>query len=436
MPVERFAEILADDKAHEIKAVLVTQNETATGVTSDVPGVRAAMDAAGHPAMLFVDGVSSIASIDFRMDEWGVDVAVSGSQKGFMLPTGLAIVAVSQKALAAHKTAKLQRCYFDFADMIAANKNGYFPYTPATTLLRGLRCSVDLLLEEGLENVFARHHRLAEAVRRGVAAWGLKLCAKAPKWHSDTVSAIYVPPHIDSTKMVHHAYHAYNLSMGIGLSKVAGRVFRIGHLGALNELMVLTALAGAEMALHDFGADIQLGSGVGAAQRYLAAGPVEQTHRRLSSDRVETAGLKRARRYSTAASGSTPILRMARSHFDLVVPVEHDLRVGRRQEPAIALDLGVELAGVPAGIAQRQHAALGPGAGRDRAQHVDRGGEREPLVDHHRAVLDIVRRMQDEAAARLDRAADMDRRVVAAGLGLDAELADHGREGHLARPPG
>ena len=226
--------------------------------------------------MLFVDGVSSIASIDFRMDEWGVDVAVSGSQKGFMLPTGLALVAVSEKALAAHKYGTLQRCYFDFADMIAANKNGYFPYTPATTLMRGLRCSVDLLLEEGLDNVFARHHRLAEAVRRGVAAWGLKLCARAPKWHSDTVSAIYVPPHIDSTKMVHHAYQAYNLSMGIGLSKVAGRVFRIGHLGALNDLMVLTALAGAEMALYDFGADIQLGSGVGAAQRYLAAGPAEQ----------------------------------------------------------------------------------------------------------------------------------------------------------------
>ena len=275
-PVERFAEILADDKAHKIKAVLVTQNETATGVTSDVPGVRKAMDAVDHPAMLYVDGVSSIASIDFRMDEWRVDVAVSGSQKGFMLPTGLAIVCVSQKALAAHKTAKLQRCYFDFADMIATNKNGYFPYTPATTLLRGLRCSVDLLLEEGLENVFARHHRLAEAVRRGVAGWGFKLCAKEPKWHSDTVSAIYVPPHVDSTKLAHHAYHTYNVSFGIGLSKVAGRVFRIGHLGALNELMVLQALAGAEMALHDFDAGIQLGSGVAAAQAYLATGPVAQ----------------------------------------------------------------------------------------------------------------------------------------------------------------
>ncbi len=275
VPVERFAEILAEDKAHAIKAVLVTQNETATGVTSDVPGVRAAMDACGHPAMLYVDGVSSIASIDFRMDEWRVDVAVSGSQKGFMLPTGLALVAASPKALAAHKTAKLQRCYFDFADMIAANRNGYFPYTPATTLLRGLRCSIDLLLEEGLGNVFARHHRLAEAVRQGVAAWGLKLCAKEPRWHSDTVSAILVPPHVDGTKLAHHAYHIYGLSLGVGLSKVAGRLFRIGHLGAMNELMVLTALAGAEMALHDFGADIELGSGVAAAQRHLAQGPAE-----------------------------------------------------------------------------------------------------------------------------------------------------------------
>jgi alanine-glyoxylate transaminase/serine-glyoxylate transaminase/serine-pyruvate transaminase len=275
-PVERFAEILAGDKAHAIKAVLVTHNETATGVTSDVRGVRAAIDAVGHPAMLYVDAVSSLASIDFRMDEWGVDVAVSGSQKGLMLPTGLAIVAVSQKALEAHKTAKLQRCYFGFADMIAANRTGYFPYTPATTLLRGLRASIDLLLEEGVENVFARHHRLAEAVRRGVAAWGLKLCAKAPKWHSDTVSAILVPPHIDGTQVAHHAYHTYGLSLGIGLSKMAGRLFRIGHLGALNDLMVLTALAGAEMALHDFGANVELGSGVAAAQRHLAAGPAEQ----------------------------------------------------------------------------------------------------------------------------------------------------------------
>src|SRR3954453_4275821 len=234
VPVERFAEILADDKAHRIKAVLVTQNETATGVTSDVPGVRAAMEAVRHPAMLFVDGVSSIASIDFRMDQWGVDVAVSDSQKGFMLPTGLAIVAVSPKALEAGRTAGLRRCYFDFADMSRTNRDGYFPYTPATTLLRGLRSSLDLLFEEGLDQVHARHHRLAEAVRRGVAAWGLELCARHPRWYSDTVSAILVPPQIDSTRLGHHAYRCYGLSLGLGLSKVAGKLFRIGHLGALD----------------------------------------------------------------------------------------------------------------------------------------------------------------------------------------------------------
>lgn len=274
VPVERFAEILKADKGHTIKAVLAAHNETATGVTSDVAGVRKAMDAADHPAMLFVDGVSSIASIDFRMDAWGVDVAVTGSQKGFMLPTGLAILAVSPKALAAAVSAGSRRCYFDFGMMAQANKDGYFPYTPATTLLRGLRCSVDLLLEEGLENVFARHHRLAEAVRRGVAAWGLKLCARHPRWHSDTVTAIMTPPGVDGTKVAHHAYHRYGLSLGIGLSKVAGRLFRIGHLGALNELMVLQALAGAEMALKDCDAPIELGSGVAAAQAYLCSPPV------------------------------------------------------------------------------------------------------------------------------------------------------------------
>ena len=179
VPVDVYAKRLQDDKKHEIKAVLVCHNETATGVTSDVAGVRNALDATGHPAMLMVDGVSSIASIDFRMDEWGVDIAVSGSQKGFMLPTGLAIVAVSQRALEAHKTAKCPRCFFDFADMIRSNKDGYFPYTPATTLLRGLRASLDLLFAEGLDNVFARHHRLAEGVRLGVAAWGLTLVGES-----------------------------------------------------------------------------------------------------------------------------------------------------------------------------------------------------------------------------------------------------------------
>jgi alanine-glyoxylate transaminase / serine-glyoxylate transaminase / serine-pyruvate transaminase len=271
-PVEIYAERLAADKAHKIKAVLVCHNETATGVTSDVAAIRRAMDAARHPALLYVDGVSSIACIDFRMDEWGVDLAVTGSQKGFMLPTGLGIVAASRKALEAAKTATSRRCYFDFADMIKTNKDGYFPYTPATTLLRGLRVSLDLLQAEGLERVFQRHHRLAEGVRQAVEAWGLSLCAKEPRWESDTVSAILVPDGHDSNAVVQQAYRRYNLSLGVGLSKVAGKVFRIGHLGNLNELMLLSAIAGAEMAMRDVGIPIELGSGVAAAQAYYCQG--------------------------------------------------------------------------------------------------------------------------------------------------------------------
>jgi len=268
-PVERFAEKLAADTKRQIKAVLVCHNETATGVTSDVAAVRKAMDAVGHPALLYVDGVSSVASIDFRMDEWDVDLAVAGSQKGFMLPPRLALVAASPKALEAARTPKCARCFFDFADMTRTNKDGYFPYTPATTLLRGLRASLDLLLAEGLENVFDRHHRLAEGVRKAVAAWELKLCAKQPRWYSDTVSAIRVPDGFDANEVVKIAYHRYGLSLGVGLSKVAGKVFRIGHLGDLNELMVLTALAGSEMALRDAGIPLALGSGVAAAQEHF-----------------------------------------------------------------------------------------------------------------------------------------------------------------------
>ena len=277
VPVDIFAERLAADTDHEIKAVLVCHNETATGVTSDVAGVRAALDAAVHPAMLFVDGVSSIASIDFRMDEWGVDVAVSGSQKGFMLPAGLAILCASDKALEARKTARCPRCYFDFEDMIRTNCDGFFPYTPPMSLIRGLRASVDMLLGEGLDNVFARHHRLAEGVRRAVDAWGLALCAKDPKWYSDTVSAICVPDGFDGNAVAKLAYLRYGLSLGLGLSKVAGKLFRIGHLGDLNELMVLSGLAGAEMAMRDLGIEVAAGSGVAAAQEYYraTAHPVE-----------------------------------------------------------------------------------------------------------------------------------------------------------------
>ena len=268
VPLEDYAKVLAADTTHKIKAVLATQNETATGVQSDIAGVRSALDSSSHPAMLFVDGVSSIGSVDFRMDEWGVDIAVSGSQKGFMLPAGLAILCASQRAIVASKSATLPRCYFDFADMINTNATGYFPYTPPMSLIRGLRVSVDRLLDEGLDNVFERHARMATGVRKAVDAWGLDLCAKSPVWHSDTVSAICLPEGFDSAELLRHAYYRYGLSLGGGLSKVAGKVFRIGHLGDTNEIMMLSAIAGSEMAMRDLGVPVEAGSGVAAAQEY------------------------------------------------------------------------------------------------------------------------------------------------------------------------
>jgi alanine-glyoxylate transaminase / serine-glyoxylate transaminase / serine-pyruvate transaminase len=265
---DRIGEALAADKSHEIKGVLVVHNETATGVTSDVAAVRRAMDAAGHPALLYVDGVSSIASIDFRMDEWGVDLAITGSQKGLMLPAGLGIVCASQKALAAMGQADCRKSYFNLAEQMKANATGYFPYTPALTLLYGLRAGLDMLFEEGLDNVYARHHHLAEGVRAAIAAWGLELCAKEPKWHSDTVSAIMVPPGFNGADVIDRAFRRYNLALGAGLNQVAGKLFRIGHLGDLNELMLLGALSGAEMAMRDVGIKIEPGSGVAAAEEY------------------------------------------------------------------------------------------------------------------------------------------------------------------------
>ena len=269
VPVELFKEILTNDKTHSIKVVLATQNETATGVASDIAGVRKAIDSAAHPAMLYVDGVSSIASVDFQMDAWGVDIAVSGSQKGFMLPAGLAIMAASKKALKASINANMHRCYFDFQDMIKTNETGYFPYTPPMTLLRGLRASLDRIFDEGLENIFARHNFLAEGVRQAVSAWGLNLCAKSPEWYSDTVTAIEVPKENDANDVIKHAYGRYGLSLGAGLSVVAGKVFRIGHLGDLNELMLMSAISGAEMAMRDVGiVQVKAGSGVAAAQEF------------------------------------------------------------------------------------------------------------------------------------------------------------------------
>lgn len=272
VPLEKYADILAKDTAHEIKAVFATHNETATGVSSDIAGVRKALDAAKHPALLFVDGVSSVGSLDMQMGNWGVDCCVSGSQKGFMLPTGLGILAVSQKALDANKTlnGRMNRCFFSFEDMIKTNDLGFFPYTPATQLIRGLRTSLDIMKEEGLENIFARHKRLATGVRAAVDAWGLKLCAKAPVWHSDTVSAIEVPDGIDANNVLKTAFYRYNTSLGTGLNKLNGKVFRIGHLGALDEFMVGGVLFAVEMTLKDVGVPIKLGSGTGAAAEYFS----------------------------------------------------------------------------------------------------------------------------------------------------------------------
>jgi alanine-glyoxylate transaminase/serine-glyoxylate transaminase/serine-pyruvate transaminase len=213
--------------------------------------------------------VSALASIDFRMDEWGVDVCVSGSQKGLMLPAGMGVTCVSQKALDAAKKATSPRCYFDYADMVASNASGYFPYTPSIPMLYGLRESLSMLAEEGLENVFHRHAYLAGGVRAAVfQGWNLKLCATEPVWYSDTVSAIMVPEGINGAEVIARAFKRYNLALGAGLSKVAGKLFRIGHLGDLNELMLLGAIAGAEMAMLDVGVKLEPGSGVAAAQNY------------------------------------------------------------------------------------------------------------------------------------------------------------------------
>ena len=270
-PEARIGEILREDRAHRIKGVMVVHNETATGVTSDIGAVRRAMDNAGHPALLYVDAVSSLGSIEFKMSDWRVDLAVTGSQKGLMLPAGLGIVCASPRALATASSAKCARVFFDFADMRRANADGYFPYTPALPLLYGLRTALDMLFEEGLEQVFARHRRLASGVREAVAAWGLATCCKQPRWHSDTVTAIMVPPGINGAQVIDVAFRRYNLALGAGLSKMAGKLFRIGHLGDLNELMLLGALAGAEMAMADVGIDVVPGSGVAAAQEYWRA---------------------------------------------------------------------------------------------------------------------------------------------------------------------
>ena len=262
--------VLAADTGKKIKAVCVVHNETTTGVTSDVKGVRDAMDSSSHPALLLVDGVSSIGALEFKFDDWKVDVAVTGSQKALSLPTGLALLAVSEKALAARKHAGMKRCYYDWEDMIATNAAGSVPYTPSIPLLYGLKESLDLLKAEGFDNVVKRHHRLAEGTRKAVKAWGLELLCREPRWRSDSLTVIESPAGLDSARIVAEAYKRYNLSIGVGLSKVAGKVFRIGHLGNCDEVMQASALAGTEMALLSCGVKIEPGRGVGAALEYWA----------------------------------------------------------------------------------------------------------------------------------------------------------------------
>jgi len=261
---------LRDDKTHDIKAVCIVHNETSTGVVSRVAEVRRAIDAAKHPALFMVDTISSLGSMDYRHDEWGVDVTVGGSQKGLMLPPGLSFNAVSAKALAASKAAKLARSFWDWADMIASNRDGYFPYTPATNLLYGLREALKMLLdEEGLSNVFARHQRHAEATRRAVRAWGLEVLAKNPAEYSASLTAVMMPPGHDADKARKVILEAFDLSLGTGLSKLAGKVFRIGHLGDFNDLALMGTLAGCEMGLELAGVPVKR-AGVQAAMDYLA----------------------------------------------------------------------------------------------------------------------------------------------------------------------
>jgi alanine-glyoxylate transaminase/serine-glyoxylate transaminase/serine-pyruvate transaminase len=266
---------LREDSGHAIKAVCVVHNETSTGATSRIDEVRRAIDAARHPALLMVDTISSLASIDYRHDAWGVDVTVGGSQKGLMLPPGLGFNALSEKALAASKAARLPKSYFGWEEMLSSNKDGFFPYTPATNLLYGLAEAIDMLHEEGLDRVFARHDRHAEAVRRAVEAWGLEVLCRDPKYYSSTLTAVLVPAGHNADALRNVALEHFDVSLGTGLSKVAGKVFRIGHLGDTNDLTIVATLAGVEMALSLAGVPHKP-DGVRAAMAYFtetARGP-------------------------------------------------------------------------------------------------------------------------------------------------------------------
>ena len=261
---------LRADTQGEIKAVCVVHNETSTGSTSRIDEVRAAMNAAGNNALLMVDTISSLASIDYRHDEWGVDVTVSGSQKGLMLPPGLSFNALSERAIAESKSGGMRRSYWDWQDQIAANASGAFPYTPATNLLYGLKEAIDMLHEEGLDNVFARHDRHAEATRQAVQAWGLEVLCQEPKNYSSSLTAVLLPDGHDADQFRATVLDNFDMSLGNGLSKLAGKVFRIGHLGDFNDLMLLGTLSGVEMGLSLSGIPHQTG-GVAKAMAYLSA---------------------------------------------------------------------------------------------------------------------------------------------------------------------
>ena len=263
-------EKLLADKKNEIKAVLVTHNETSTGIKSRVEEIRKAIDEANHPALFMVDTISSLGSYNYEHQKWKVDVTVAGSQKGLMLPPGLSFNAISNKALEAYKNSKMPKSYFDWGQMLENNKSGFYPYTPATNLLYGLNESINMLLEEGLDNVFARHKRLADATRLAVEAWGLEILAKNPIERSDSITAIMVPDGHDSDNLRKIIYDNYNMSLGTGLNKVKSKVFRIGHLGDLNDLSLMGALAGVEMGLKQSGIPYKSG-GIMAAIDFLSS---------------------------------------------------------------------------------------------------------------------------------------------------------------------
>src|SRR5499433_801226 len=266
----KVEECLRKDKAREIKAVCVLHNETATGCLSPIEPIRKAIDAAGHPALLMVDTISSLASTDYRHDDWGVDVTIGGAQKGLMLPPGMSFNAISDKALAAAKTSKLTKSFWAWDDMLTMNKQGFFPYTPATQMLQGLAVAIEMLHEEGLENVFARHHRLAEATRRAIKTWGLETICRDPKYYSPTITAVLMPEGHDGDAFRALALEHFNISYGSSFGPFAGKMFRIGHLGDINETMLMGALAGTEMALALASVPHKKG-GVQAAMDYVVS---------------------------------------------------------------------------------------------------------------------------------------------------------------------